>query len=63
MPEETSRRGTPREEWEVLARSVSAGYLRRWKLHDPSGPVIAERPGSRTSRQQAPRRAERAAVR
>jgi hypothetical protein len=65
MPNQVSRKeSTPREEWDVLARSVNAGFLRRWNLHDPSDPVFEERSGLRTSRQESlSRRPERASVR
>jgi hypothetical protein len=47
MENRTSRNGVRQEEWEMLTRSVNAGFLRRWDLHDPGGP---ERSGTRTSR-------------
>jgi hypothetical protein len=47
MANGTSLNGVRREEWETLTRSVNAGFLRRWDLHDPGGP---ERSGTRTSR-------------
>jgi hypothetical protein len=47
MTNRTSLNGVRQAEWEMLSRSVNAGFLRRWDLHDPGGP---ERSGTRTSR-------------
>jgi hypothetical protein len=61
MADDTSLNGVRREERAMLNRSVNAGFLRRWDLHDPGGPERSER---RTPRQPAEsRRPKQAAVR
>lgn len=32
-----------RQEWDTLVRTVNAGFLRRWSLHDPRGPNLDSR--------------------
>jgi hypothetical protein len=61
MADDTALNGVRREERAMLTRSVNAGFLRRWDLHDPGGP---ERLGRRTPRQPPEsRRPKQAAVR